>query len=420
MVRKLTLFAIATALVVVLAACGVSGNGGDGDEPADITDKALALDDLPTGWAEDNSDDDSDSPALDCMEDAERAVQDPVGSAEVSYVQGSAVPQLRQLLAEFERPEAASAAVDALDRAYDGCGEFEFESDGDTVKGQIGKVSLPDVAGADDQVSYQLTAESEGFGLAAGILVASRGRYVTMLVLLDIGSFDADQLVELGELALGKLGSASGSKPSRDSTTTEPREETTTTEATTDPATAPSLVVEGTVTVPDGEEGELSVVLTGEADGDSGTVPVVVRNRTPDTLYGLEVTGTARSDDGDLAGSGSSQGFTPAVVGPGEWAFGYVYFEGAVPAGATFDLTAEGETEDDSIFGLVDATISEHNVVEDDFGTTVVGIVANETGEEIAGPVNVNLMCFDEAGTGPLSTHDSYTEPDTIPSDGTA
>ena len=211
----------------------------------------------------------------------------------MSYVEGTTVPQLLQLLVEFKSPDVAATAVAALDKALDGCGAFEFKEDGDTVKGQIGKVSLPDVAGADEQINYQMTIRSEGFGLAAGILVVSKGDYATMLALVDLGSFDTDQLVELGELARGKLGSDQA--PADQSTTS-------TTAVSTDPATAPSLAISGTVTIPEGEEGELSVVLTGILDEDGSSVPVVVRNRTADTVYSLEVSGTARSSDGALRG----------------------------------------------------------------------------------------------------------------------
>jgi len=177
-------------------------------------------------------------------------------------------------------------------------------------------------------------------------------------------------------------------------------------------------LISGTVTIPDGEEGELSIVLTGSTVQD-GVVPVIVRNRTDDTVYAIEVSGTARSGDGTLAGSGASQGLTPPAVAPGEWAFGYVLFQGDVPSDAALDLTAAGETDDD-FFGGVNATIVEHNLVPGDFGSNMLGIVANETEEEISGPVSVDLVCFDEAGTVPLSTSRGYADLDPLPAGGTS
>jgi hypothetical protein len=219
-----------------------------------------------------------------------------------------------------------------------------------------------------------------------------------------------------------EVSSGKGPQPAKQTTTTKAAEKSTTTsttEAPAEPATSPSLVIAGTVTIPDGEKGKLSIALTGAAVGDDGSVPVVVRNRTSKTIYDVEVSGTARATDGSLAGSGSSQGFAPSAVGPGEWAFGYVFFEGSVPAGATFDLTAKGETDTGFLNGA-DVTIAEHNVVPGDYGTSVIGIVSNKTEKEVSGPVSVDLMCFDDAGTAPVSTARGYAESDPIPAGGTS
>ena len=195
---------------------------------------------------------------------------------------------------------------------------------------------------------------------------------------------------------------------------------TTTAAADAEPSTSPVLAIVGTVTVPDGESGELSVVLNGSAVDESGSVPVVVRNRTDATVYGVEASATARTTDGSLAGTGSSQGFAPSTVAPGEWSFGYVYFDGQVPAGAQFDITATAETDADSI-GSVDVAPIETNLVPGEFGgQQIVGIVENSTEEEVAGPVDVQVLCFDQAGTAVASTHRGYTDADTVAAQGTA
>lgn len=220
----------------------------------------------------------------------------------------------------------------------------------------------------------------------------------------------------------------SGSGPdAQDSTTSsakdqqdKPEERTTTTDVpAAAPSTAPFLTVVGTVTVPDGELDKLSVVLLGPA-GDGGSVPVVVRNRTDDTVYSIEASATARAADGSLAASGSSQGFAPSAVAPGEWAFGYVYFGGDLPAGATFDVTATGET-DEAFIGSVDVKPVETNLVPGQYGgRQVVGIVSNDHAEEVSGPISVDVICFDAAGTAVTSTHRSFTDADTIAAGGTA
>lgn len=195
---------------------------------------------------------------------------------------------------------------------------------------------------------------------------------------------------------------------------------TTTAAVAASPSTSPMIATVGTVTVPDGESGELSVVLQGLAIDDSGSLPVVVRNRTSDTVFNVEATATARGADGSLAGSGSSQGFAPTTVAPGEWAFGYVYFGGSVPAGAEFDITATAETESGFI-GSVDVKPVETNIVPSEFsGQQIVGIVENGTEQEVSGPVSVQVMCFDQAGSALVKTHSGFTDADSIAAGGTA
>lgn len=212
--------------------------------------------------------------------------------------------------------------------------------------------------------------------------------------------------------------------PDRGSDTTggEPETTTTTTEApSAQPATSPLLAVTGTVQIPDGEDGKLSVVLVGQPDASdpSGTVPVVVRNRTEDTVYSVEASGTARASDGSLSGSGSSQGFAPSTVAPGEWAFGYLYFSNELPADATFEVTATGES-DAGFIGSVDVRPVEVNQVPGEYSALqVVGIVANETDAQVEGPISVAVACFDGAGTTVTGVHTSYTDADSVAAGGT-
>jgi len=197
-------------------------------------------------------------------------------------------------------------------------------------------------------------------------------------------------------------------------------ESTTTAEAAAAPTTSAMLSVTGAVTVPDGPPGELSVVVVGRSDGTgSGTVPVVIRNRTSTTLYSPEANGTARAPDGTLAGSGSSQGFAPSTLQPGEWAVGYLYFDSTVPADATFDVTATA-SDDAEFIGSVDVRPVEINVASSEFGSQIIGIVENPTDEPVEGPIDVLVACFDDTGTTPVSIHSGFTDGDQIPPGGTA
>lgn len=196
---------------------------------------------------------------------------------------------------------------------------------------------------------------------------------------------------------------------------------TTTTAPVADPSTSPALAVVGNVAVPDGDEGELAVVVgTADVDDYGATVPVVVRNRTDATVYDVEASGTARGGDGALAGSGRSQGFAPTTVEPGEWAVGFLYFDSSLPAGATFDVTATASDEAGFI-SSVDVRPIETNTSQAEFsGTQVIGIVENPTNAVVAGPVSVLVTCFDGAGTTPTSAHRGHTDADSIAAGGTA
>lgn len=196
-----------------------------------------------------------------------------------------------------------------------------------------------------------------------------------------------------------------------------PKRTTTTTEAVdTSPKTPASMITVGNVVIPDGEPGKLSVVLHGPLTG-SGTVAVVVRNRTDKVLHDLAVTGTARGADGTLVGSGASQGLAPGRVDPGEWAFGYVFFSGEVPDGASYDLTATGGTD----AGYVSSTeipIVEVNQVQGDNPLEVVGIVENPTDEALT-YVWISVACFDGPGTGIVHAERGSSDADQLQAKGT-
>jgi len=174
-------------------------------------------------------------------------------------------------------------------------------------------------------------------------------------------------------------------------------QETTTSAAPSGPKDSPYLFLQGTVSVREGEPGKLAVVFVGTPSGDFGsTVPVMVRNNTAMSVGNIEVNGTARAADGSLAGSGSSQEFEPAVLEPGEWGFGYIYFDSTLAADATIEATARGDNATDGgPFSSIQLKVNELNLNPDEFGASYVGLVANESDETATDPVGVAIGCFD-------------------------
>ena len=178
------------------------------------------------------------------------------------------------------------------------------------------------------------------------------------------------------------------------------------------------LSIKGDLQIPDGDEGELSIVVVGKPQSGTDTVPVIVRNRTSEPLAGIEVTGTARSAAGALVGSGSSQGFAPDLVQPGEWAVGYVYFDsGKLKDDTEYDLTATGSDPDDFL-SSIDVKVVEVSRTKGQFGEQLVGIVENDTDAEVGGPIDVMVACFDKAGQL-LTTNTGFVEGDSLPAGGT-
>ena len=153
---------------------------------------------------------------------------------------------------------------------------------------------------------------------------------------------------------------------------------------------------------PAGEPDEVSIVATGAEDELSDSVTIIVRNNTTEAIGLIEATGTARDSAGALVGSGSSQGFQPVVVAPGEIAYGYVYFDGGFPEGSTFEFDVKGD-EVDTYFQPI--TVTEIN----NTGDAIIGGVSNDTGVDVTGPISVKVLCFTADGTL-IGPSDGYAE----------
>jgi hypothetical protein len=114
-----------------------------------------------------------------------------------------------------------------------------------------------------------------------------------------------------------------------------------------------------------------------------------------------------RSGDGKLIASGGDQGFKPNLVGPGEYAIGYVYFDGVeLPGHAAyeFDVSAT-DANDDQFESIRDLAVSEAEFL----GDRIVGFLQNNHDETVTGPMGVSVVCLDAEGAL-LSHHQSYTD----------
>ena len=161
----------------------------------------------------------------------------------------------------------------------------------------------------------------------------------------------------------------------------------------------------GVVSLPAGDPGVVAVVTAAAALDGSRSLPVIVRNNTASTVGQIEVTGTARDAAGTLVGSGSSQGFDPVLVEPGEIAWGYVYFGDIEGEGITFELSTSGE--EPGFFLPVE--ITELNATDDN----LVGGIINNLESEVSGPIGISGVCFATDGTL-ADTFSTFAEQDDL------
>lgn len=161
-------------------------------------------------------------------------------------------------------------------------------------------------------------------------------------------------------------------------------------------------------TFADGREGRVDVVASGPVDTNAGgtTVPIAIRNNTPDAITSIEVTGAAKDKAGKIVGSGRSQGINPANVPAGGIALGYVYYSSEIPSTAKIDFTVASKPLEGEPY-FQDLKIDEANLVSD----AVTGQATNTSDNKLNGPYGVEVTCFDKKGKL-LSTFSDFASPD--------
>ena len=194
------------------------------------------------------------------------------------------------------------------------------------------------------------------------------------------------------------------SNKSPEPTTTSPSKSAT-------PSTSPALWQSAQYAPPVGEGGKLAVVSVGApvSSYSSTKVAVVVRNNTSDTVSQIEAVGTGRNAAGTLTGSGRSQGFAPAILKPGEWAYGFVYFSVEVPSDTTVTVTATSSKVTSGSFSTTYVVLDVKEVVSNVVRTNiaVTGILSNPSTKETVDNAQVMILCTAEDGT-PLSVNTDY------------
>jgi hypothetical protein len=208
---------IVTVLSLLGAACS-SGSSDDGQAPAqaeggasegqesavtdaDLEAMLLVVSDLPTGWAVDNSPDESDSNAPSCLENAQVDEEEASAQAEAEFAKDGNLPVLFEALSYGG--ENASKWFEQGKAAFDSCTDVSFTSDGEKVEGTIGAMSFPTVG--DESAAYAMNFTVQGLRLSFPIVIARKGDILAIIGLGDLGSPDSQLLEDLATRALSKV-----------------------------------------------------------------------------------------------------------------------------------------------------------------------------------------------------------------------
>jgi hypothetical protein len=146
---------------------------------------------------------------------------------------------------------------------------------------------------------------------------------------------------------------------------------------------------------PAGDSGTVAVVSQAPLKKDSiggGMVIFTFRNNTSAAVSHVDFTASANVN-GQVVGSGQSQGTIPAHVQPGEAGFGYIYFSDAssIPdTGVTYDFKSSTSPADTTSYNTAPLTVTQAT----NNGSSFIGSATNKTGEPLTGPYSVTIYCF--------------------------
>ena len=164
------------------------------------------------------------------------------------------------------------------------------------------------------------------------------------------------------------------------------------------PALPRSLSGSAIPAVHGGPAGRLDVIFTGAPypQGAATIVPVEVLNATKHDVSHIVVSGPAMSG-ATVVASGSSDYVQPALLAPGQVAFGIVaYYAHALPGGTTFDMSASGSKGASSAANL--KVVQAAYASSAPMGPSVVGTVTNTDSHAVKEPIETDLYCFGTNG----------------------
>jgi hypothetical protein len=149
-----------------------------------------------------------------------------------------------------------------------------------------------------------------------------------------------------------------------------------------------------------GEPGKVAVVaqapLALPVPSGGETLPIAVRNNTSGSVTEITAQGIVRDAGGKVVGTGTDQGFHPALLQLGEVALGFIYLGIGtnVPAGSYMTVQASGKPASSSNTYFADLLVTEVN----NTGQQVVGTIKNPRTHAVQAPYSVDVYCTDRSG----------------------
>jgi hypothetical protein len=198
----------ATAKVPVAAPVDVEANGRL--TTAQAKKALLTLDDMPTGWAQDRPDPNTDDPSVtpdrcSAILNALNGQGRPLARANASFNAGGFGPQLEQSVTSW--PKSQLPILKKLTDAFRQCPKFTSTSkDGSSATFQAGGLSFPNVG--DRTLALRLKAKTDGIDFVLDLVYIAKGNNGITLVVSGLQPLGGATLESLARKAVAHLDAA--------------------------------------------------------------------------------------------------------------------------------------------------------------------------------------------------------------------
>jgi hypothetical protein len=170
----------------------------------DLQSQLIALGDLPSGWAVDNSDDDSgDSDSPSCFKAADGTITKmSEAHAEANFAQSGGLPVLDEEIGYEPNGEAASNYTKAV-AALSSCKSVSFDGGGTSFTGSMGQMSFEAVGS--QSTAYTMNLSADNVGIVIDLVIFQVGDDFGVIEYGDLSPVDASDFQQYVDIAKKKL-----------------------------------------------------------------------------------------------------------------------------------------------------------------------------------------------------------------------